>query len=110
MLSLPVRVVDRLALKQMLIGLGRRISSIFKQTKNWRSYDLFARQKMSTFKSSRPAVLELAGRYKDIVTELQQKHTVKGAETQEQLEAAEEILFRKCARSACGATLQTCPS
>lgn len=79
----------------MLIGLGRRISSIFKQTKNWRSYDLFARQKMSTFKSSRPAVLELAGRYKDIVTELQQKHTVKGAETQEQLEAAEEILFRE---------------
>ncbi|KAF1351701.1 DUF89-domain-containing protein [Lizonia empirigonia] len=75
--------------------LYRRISSIFKQTKNWRSYDLFARQKMSTFKSSRPAVLELAGRYKDIVTELQQKHTVKGAETQEQLEAAEEILFRE---------------
>lgn len=50
---------------------------------------------MSTFKSSRPAVLELAGRYKDIVTELQQKRTVKGAETQEQLEAAEEILFRE---------------
>ncbi|KAF9696584.1 hypothetical protein EKO04_005208 [Ascochyta lentis] len=75
--------------------LYRRISSIFKQTNNWRSYDLFARQKMSTFKSSRPAVLELAGRYKDIVTELQQKRTVKGAETQEQLEAAEEILFRE---------------
>ena len=79
----------------MLTGLGRRISSIFKQTKNWRSYDLFARQKMSTFKSSRPAVVELAGRYKDIVTELQQKHTIKGAETQEELEAAEEILFRE---------------
>lgn len=50
---------------------------------------------MSTFKSSRPAILELAGRYKDIVTELQQKRTVRGAETQEQLEAAEEILFRE---------------
>ena len=50
---------------------------------------------MSTFKSSRPAVLELAGRYKDIVSELQHKQTIKGAETQEQLEAAEEILFRE---------------
>jgi hypothetical protein len=50
---------------------------------------------MSTFKSSRPAVLELAGRYKNIVTELQSKQTIKGAETQEQLEAAEEILFRE---------------
>jgi hypothetical protein len=48
---------------------------------------------MSTFKSSRPAVLELAARYREIVTELQQKKTVKGAETQEQLEAAEKVLF-----------------
>lgn len=48
---------------------------------------------MDTFKSSRPAVLELAARYKDIVTELEQKHTIKGAETQEQLEEAEKVLF-----------------
>tara|TARA_R110002003_G_scaffold48_28_gene4194 strand:+ start:9423 stop:10262 length:840 start_codon:yes stop_codon:yes gene_type:complete len=48
---------------------------------------------MSTFKSSRPAVLELAGRYREIVTELESKHTLKGAETQEQLEEAEKILF-----------------
>lgn len=78
-----------------LTGLGRRISAIFKQTSNWRSYDIFARQKMDTFKSSRPAVLELAARYKDIVTELQQKRTIKGAQTQEELEAAEEILFKE---------------
>lgn len=76
-----------------LTALARRISSIFKQTKKWRSYDLFARQKMSTFKSSRPAVLELAGRYRDIVTELESKQTTKGAETEEQLEAAEQVLF-----------------
>ncbi|USP75909.1 hypothetical protein yc1106_03183 [Curvularia clavata] len=73
--------------------LYRRISSIFKQTDAWRSYDIFARQKMSTFKSSRPAVLELAARYKDIVTEFEQKKTISGAETQEQLEAAEKVLF-----------------
>ena len=50
---------------------------------------------MATFKSSRPAVLELAARYRDIVTELQQKHTVKGAATQDELETAEEILFKE---------------
>ncbi|KAF3042127.1 hypothetical protein E8E12_005405 [Didymella heteroderae] len=75
--------------------LYRRISAIFKQTQHWRAYDIFARQKMDTFKSSRPAVLELAARYKDIVSELQQKHTIKGAQTQQELEAAEEVLFRE---------------
>lgn len=40
-------------------------------------------------------MLELAARYKDIVTELQQKHTLKGAQTQQDLEAAEEVLFRE---------------
>jgi uncharacterized protein with ATP-grasp and redox domains len=79
--------------RNALTTLARRISSIFKQTKNWRSYDLFARQKMSTFKSSRPAVLELAGRYRDIVAELRSKQTIQGAETEEQLEAAEQVLF-----------------
>ena len=78
---------------QMLTARSSRISSIFKKTKKWRSYDLFGRQKMDTFRSSRPAILELAARYKDIVTELQQKHTIKGAETPEQLEQAEQVLF-----------------
>lgn len=72
---------------------GRRISSIFKQTQKWKSYDLFARQKMSTFRSSRPAVLELAARYKDIVSQLATEHTLQGAKTQTELEDAEEILF-----------------
>lgn len=48
---------------------------------------------MSTFQSSRPAVLELAARYKDIVTELESKHTIQGAKTQEELEEAEKFLF-----------------
>ncbi|KAF1934724.1 DUF89-domain-containing protein [Clathrospora elynae] len=43
--------------------------------------------------SSRPAVLELAARYRDIVTELEAKHTVKGPETQQQLEEADKVLF-----------------
>lgn len=48
---------------------------------------------MSTFKSSRPAVVELASRYREIVTELEDKHTIKGAKTAEELEEAEKILF-----------------
>lgn len=48
---------------------------------------------MSTFKSSRPAVIELAARYKDIVTELESKHTIKGARTPEELHEAEKVLF-----------------
>lgn len=78
---------------QSLTAIVRRISSIFKQTKNWRSYDIFARQKMATFKSSRPAVLELAARYREIVTELETKHTVKGAHTEQELKEAEKVLF-----------------
>ncbi|KAF1995111.1 DUF89-domain-containing protein [Amniculicola lignicola CBS 123094] len=73
--------------------LYRRMSSIFQLSNKWKSYDLFSRQKMSTFKSSRPAVIELANRYKDIVTQLESKHTLKGVNTQEELEAAEKILF-----------------
>jgi hypothetical protein len=45
---------------------------------------------MSTFKSSRPAVLELAARYKDLVAQLEQG-TPQGSK--EELEAAEKILF-----------------
>lgn len=48
---------------------------------------------MATFKSSRAAVIELAGQYKDIVTELAKDHTLKEAKTQEEFEKAEELLF-----------------
>jgi hypothetical protein len=46
---------------------------------------------MSTFKSSRPAVLELAGRYKHLAEEAQ-KGSTEGRST-EQIEQAERILF-----------------
>lgn len=55
-------------------------------SKKWKNYDIFARQKMETFRSSRPAVIELAARYKDLVTQL---------ETQSvgEKEEADKILF-----------------
>ncbi|KAI9374934.1 hypothetical protein BJX61DRAFT_532015 [Aspergillus egyptiacus] len=47
----------------------RRMATLFATSKHWKGYDVFARQKMSTFKSSRPAVLELAARYKELAIE-----------------------------------------
>lgn len=44
----------------------RRINTFFSLSKRWETNDAFARQKLSTFKSSRPAVLELAARCKEI--------------------------------------------
>ncbi|RKU41338.1 hypothetical protein DL546_004284 [Coniochaeta pulveracea] len=44
---------------------------------------MFARQKISTFRSSRPAVLELAGRYRDLV---QQLHANKDRHVDEETE------------------------
>ncbi|KAH6850428.1 hypothetical protein B0I37DRAFT_371638 [Chaetomium sp. MPI-CAGE-AT-0009] len=50
--------------------LFRRMSTSFTLSTHWKNYDVFARQKIKTFRSSRPAVLELAARYKDLVTQL----------------------------------------
>jgi hypothetical protein len=52
--------------------LYRRISVLFSMAKTrvWRGYDCFARQKMETFRSSRPAVVELAGRYREIISQI----------------------------------------
>jgi hypothetical protein len=67
------------------------MSALFALSKYWKGYDVFARQKMSTFKSSRPAVLELAARYKELALGAEKG----GADgrTPEQIEQAERILF-----------------
>lgn len=65
----------------------RRISTYFAKSTHWKSYDVFARQKISTFRSSRPAVVELASKYKDIVEQIRSN---KGAANDE---AAEKLLF-----------------
>ncbi|KAF4545161.1 uncharacterized protein LTHEOB_5572 [Lasiodiplodia theobromae] len=69
--------------------LYRRINTAFTLSQNWKSYDIFARQKMDTFRSSRPAVLELAARYKDLITQLESGK----AQSQEDKEEADKILF-----------------
>ncbi|KAI1647368.1 DUF89-domain-containing protein [Daldinia loculata] len=69
--------------------LYRRLHTSFSLSKHWKTYDVFYRQKIKTFRSSRPAVLELAARYKDLVTQI--KHD--GNSTSAEHEEAEKILF-----------------
>ncbi|KAH8702546.1 serine/threonine protein phosphatase PPT1 [Talaromyces proteolyticus] len=70
--------------------LYRRIATFFNLSKYWKGYDVFSRQKISTFKSSRPAVLELAARYKSLALEVE-----KGSQglSPAQVEDAERLIF-----------------
>lgn len=61
------------------------MATLFSLSNKWKNYDVFSRQKLETFQSSRPAVLELASRYKSIVEELDSKKLDN--------EQAEEVLF-----------------
>lgn len=63
----------------------------FSLSDHWKTYDAFSRQKMSTFRSSRPAVLELAAKYKGLVSQLESG--VKPTGDPEELDEAERILF-----------------
>ncbi|PHH63174.1 hypothetical protein CDD81_6225 [Ophiocordyceps australis] len=65
----------------------RRMSTFFSLSKHWKDYDLFARQKIDTFRTSRAAVLELATRYRELMEQLK---TSKGATHDAE---AEKILF-----------------
>ncbi|KAL8647357.1 MAG: hypothetical protein Q9210_005604 [Variospora velana] len=55
------------------------------------SYDVFSRQKLSTFISSRPAVLELAAKYKKLITQLQ--NDAPKSKSPQEVEEAEKLLF-----------------
>ncbi|KAK2798874.1 hypothetical protein FQN51_007234 [Onygenales sp. PD_10] len=72
--------------------LYRRINTLFSRSNSWKTYDIFARQKMSTFKSSRPAVLELATKYHELIHELEQGSSSQH-KTPSQIEEAERLLF-----------------
>ncbi|MCJ1353227.1 MAG: hypothetical protein MMC33_003212 [Icmadophila ericetorum] len=71
--------------------LYRRLSTAFALSQHWKNYDVFGRQKMSTFKSSRPAVLELSSKYKELV--LQLESNIAPEESNEEHSAAERLLF-----------------
>ncbi|KAI9677399.1 MAG: hypothetical protein M1817_006352 [Caeruleum heppii] len=71
----------------------RRLSTFFALSTHWKAYDVFARQKMATFKSSRPAVVELAAKYKELITSHESNASVRDTKSPENLEEAEELLF-----------------
>ena len=75
--------------------LYRRLATLFALSTSpfWKSYDVFNRQKMSTFKSSRPAVLELAAKYREIITQLSAGKEVVDSTDPAKVEEAEKILF-----------------
>lgn len=75
--------------------LYRRIATLFNLSTHWKDYDVFQRQKMSTFKSSRPAVLELASRYRDIISQIRKSSNDAPVESSDpkEIEEAEKLLF-----------------
>ncbi|ERT00613.1 hypothetical protein HMPREF1624_01840 [Sporothrix schenckii ATCC 58251] len=72
--------------------LFRRMSTYFRLSTHWTRYDPFARQKIRTFRSSRPAVLELAARYRELMKQLEAHQANKGGDA-ETVASAEETLF-----------------
>ena len=92
MLPLPVRFpINAHLVKPSSYAKARRISTHFALSIHWKSYDVFGRQKMSTFRSSRPAVLELASKYRELITQLENKSV--GSHDAEETKKAERILF-----------------
>jgi damage-control phosphatase, subfamily III len=84
----------------------RRMNSLFATSSaEWASYDVFRRQKTQTFKSSRPAVLELAARYREIVLRIRESSTNAPAEAGSSnaasdsaaIKQAERVLFEEMA-------------
>lgn len=66
---------------------------LFANSKHWKTYDVFSKQKMSTFRSSRPAVLELASRYNELTEQSQSNKTALANASQEEREKVEKALF-----------------
>jgi hypothetical protein len=69
------------------------MQTFFSLSAHWRNYDIFARSKVSGFRSSLAAVDELASQYRSIVTELASSHSIRSIQNQDGLRKAEEVLF-----------------
>lgn len=93
MLFIQVLYVLHPARKHLrLTLLRRRMATFFPLTKHWKNYDVFASQKISTFRSSRPAVIELASRYHDLINQIRSS-TKSQDKSPEDIESAERLLF-----------------
>ncbi|KAI7538335.1 DUF89-domain-containing protein [Hortaea werneckii] len=75
--------------------LYRRMATLFNTSTHWKGYDVFFKQKESTFRSSRPAVLELAARYNDMTTQFASPDSAISHASAAEREQAEYALFRE---------------
>ena len=66
---------------------------LFANSQHWKGYDVFSKQKMSTFRSSRPAVLELAARYNELTEQLQSNKSALANASEKEKEEVERGLF-----------------
>ena len=71
------------------------MNTLFTRSRYWKGYDIFARQKLDTFKSSQRAVLELAARYKDLIEQLRKPQSM----STEDAMRAEKLLFDEIAEA-----------
>ncbi|CAZ82942.1 unnamed protein product [Tuber melanosporum] len=71
--------------------LYRRLNTFFTNSKTWKTHDVFHVQKATAFRSSRAAVLELASRYRQLVSSLKNSEQPTG--TKEATEEGEKKLF-----------------
>ncbi|POS85054.1 hypothetical protein EPUL_003149 [Erysiphe pulchra] len=55
--------------------LYRRIATYFAVSQYWKNFDIFAHKKTSTFHSSRSAVVKLAYRYQELISQIQNKNS-----------------------------------
>jgi damage-control phosphatase, subfamily III len=89
---LPLQVLAE-PLQYASTNLVRRMHTYIRNSKHWKSYDVFARSKNTGFISSRTAVLELAAQYKKTITQLEQIQQGKVEHSAEESLKAEETLF-----------------
>lgn len=71
------------------------MNTLFSLSTHWKSHDVFANQKMSTFRSSRPAVLELAAHYNEVTQQLRSKDSTLASVSDADRDKAEEALFNE---------------
>jgi hypothetical protein len=69
------------------------MATLFALSQHWKNYDVFSKQKLSTFRSSRPAVLELAARYNDLIKQFEQDQSALKSASEEERAQAEKLLF-----------------
>ncbi|EME43345.1 hypothetical protein DOTSEDRAFT_89243 [Dothistroma septosporum NZE10] len=73
--------------------LYRRMATMFRNSTHWKPYDVFSKQKLSTFRASRPAVIELAARYNDLSKQLHSDQSALSNASEEERAEAEKALF-----------------